>query len=273
MRHNLCCAIAVSDDHVAVFVEVCANNANTLWALDTFCFYIGIYTIDMPITVLDCDCWSVTVLTRNTLDTLLTLCTIGYCKCGCCTIGVCNCVSIYKTFGICFLNRSDTVTSFALETFCKYVCIYSINIPISILDSNNWSVTIFTWFALNTLDTLCAVLSIFTIGYCKCGSCAISESDCICIYKTYCICFLNGSNSITSLTLNSFGKYVCVYSINIPVSILDCNYWSMTINTWYTLNTLDTLCTVLSIFTIGYCKCGCSTICESDCVCIYQSFG
>ena len=220
-----------------------------------------------------------TVLAWYTLDALDTVCavlsifTIGYSKgCGS-TICESDCVCIYQTFGRSLFDGAYAVTSFTLNSFGKNVSIYSINIPISILDCNYRCMTIFTWFTLNTLDTLGTVLTIFTIGYSKgCGS-TICESDCVCIYQTFGRSLFDGAYAVTSFTLNSFGKNISIYTVNVPITVLNCNNWGVAIFTWYTLNTLDTLGAVLTIFTIGYSKgCGCA-ISKCNCICIYQTFG
>ena len=254
------------------------NRGNTITSitLNTFCGLTAVYTINVPIAVLNGNDGSVSVFTLFTLDTLNTLltlcacCTVGYGESRGITIGKRNSIGINKSFGLCFSNRGNTITSITLNAFCGFSTIYAIYIPLTILNGDYRSVSVFTFFTLDTLNTLLTLCAYRTIGYSKCCGVAICVSDCICINQTFGVGFFDLLNSVTSITLDAFGRFTSIYTINVPSSVFNGNYGSFAILAG---NTLDTLFSLCAISTVRYGKSSCFAISESNCVSINKPFG
>ena len=216
------------------------------------------------------------IFTGNTLDTLNTLfalcsgSTIGYSK-GCCiAIGESNRVGVNKSYGISFSNRGNAITCIALDTFSGFTAIYTINVPLAVLNGDNRSVSVRTFFTLDTLNTLCALCSGSTVGYGKGSGIAISERYRISINKSFGFGLCDRRNAVTSITFDSLGRFAGVYAVDIPSAILDSNDGSVSILTLFTLDTLNTLFTVS---TICHSECGGCAISEDYGISIHQSFG
>ena len=83
------------------------SNTVTCVTLDALCCLVGVYTVNVPIAALNCDNRSMTISAGITLNTLNTLCTIGYGEIVGRTIIIGNSVCIYKTFGADFFNANN----------------------------------------------------------------------------------------------------------------------------------------------------------------------
>ena len=126
--------------------------------------------------------------------------------------------------------------------------------------------SVFTLFTLDTLNTLFTLSTLSTVSYCEGCGCTICECDCVCVNKSFCSCLFDRGNTVTCFTLKTLRGLCCIYTVNIPVTILNCDYRTMSVFTLFTLDTLNTLST------IGYCECCCCSICVCDCICVNKSF-
>ena len=180
------------------------RNTVTSFTLNAFGRFTTICAVDVPSAVLNGNDGSVSVFaffTLDTLNTLLALCTcrtVCYSKGGFITVRKRNCVSVNKSFGLCFFNRGDTITGIALNTFTSnLVCIYPVNVPISILNGDNRAVSISSFFTLDTLNTL------YTVSHNK-GCCStISKGNSVSISQSICICFDDRLNTRTGFALST----------------------------------------------------------------------
>ena len=236
----------------------------------------SIYTINVPSAVLYSNNGCMSVLTGNALNALLALCsisTIGHGKCSSFAIGESNCVGVNKSYGISFSNRGNAITCIALDTFSGFTAIYTINVPLAVLNGDNRSVSVRTFFTLDTLNTLCALCSGSTVGYGKGSGIAISERYRISINKSFGFGLCDRRNAVTSITLNALSRFTSINTINVPSSVFNSDNGGMSVLAGNALNALNTLFALYSGSTIGYRKGRGIAISECNRISINKSFG
>ena len=196
VRNGKCgsCAICERDGisiHKPIRIGLC-DRGNTVAGITLNTLsngFIGIYTIDVPIPILNSNDGAMSVFTGYTLNTLDALRAVCYGKGRSRTIGICNCISINQSFGRSFCNIGNSVSCCTANTGSRLISINTVDIPISVLNSDDGSMSILAFHALDALNTL---FTISTVGNGECGCFTIRESNGIDIYQAFSRCFDNG---------------------------------------------------------------------------------